>query len=1084
MNFNDRFYPTPLGQLLSLILKQLEKGEVLGLTKELFFEPKQDDFFNLEYLGKKLDNPIGVAAGPQTQLAQNIVISWLVGARFIELKTVQTLDELEVSKPCIDMQDEGYNCEWSQELKINKAFDEYLNAWIIIHILKDKLGYNNIGTIFNMSVGYDLQGIMKPNVQWFFNKMNDATAELNNKIAEIENIYPNVKNLNIPAQISDNITLSTMHGCPPEEVEQIANYLIKERKLNTTIKLNPTLLGSEKVHEILRNSGFKTNVPFAAFEHDLKYEDALGIITRLSELAKQNEVFFGIKLTNTLESTNNKDVFGKENAMMYMSGKALHPISINLAKKIQSDFIGELPISFSGGADAFNIADVVSCGLKPITVSTDLLKPGGYGRLHQYVDNLRKEAKGAKTTAEYINQKAGNKFDNFKLNALENLHVYADKVLISSLYKREGYKLPSIKTNKALDKFDCISAPCMTTCPTNQNVPQYMFFTQIGNAEKALKTVLDDNPFPTVTGYICDHICQQKCTRINYDSSVNIRDVKRFISETATYIKPHVQDLPNKAKVAIIGAGPGGLSAAYYLLIHGFEVEIFERNEKSGGMLSNALPTFRLPDEQIDIDIKHITELGVKINYEFDVDFQKFEKLKENFEYIFVAPGAQASLKINTFDFEIPGVYDPIRFFYKIRNGYAKDIGKKVAIVGGGNTAMDAARIAKRLVGKDGEVYIFYRRTKEFMPADYKEMLETVEEGVKIIELVDPEEVITDGRKVTGLKLIRTQLVRDENGGRPRPVNIPGSSFEMEIDAVIPALGQENDFMFLHEKDYRKREIPFTRFDNIFIGGDAVRGAASAIKAISDGKKTAYEIIKRKNPDFEPEKFKFKKEVSVAELKVKKATRIEPVLQEETPLSERDNFKLISKTYTAEQAKAEADRCLLCDEICDVCVSVCPNLANQSYNVEPLCVNLEKITIIGQRQTLVFDQKMEITQNRQTYNIADWCNECGNCATFCPTSGKPYLDKPKVHLTKDSFSQSPFGYFIENNDEVKLVKYKDGFNTHRLKVGDGFISYENEKVQVDFDENFKVLDFHIKKVQEEILLRTAFDMYVLSHITN
>ena len=229
MSFNDKFYPTPLSKLLPIILKQLNNKEVLGLTSELFFKPQTTDFFKMNYLGHKLDNPIGVAAGPQTQLAQNIIVAWLAGARFIELKTIQTLDELNISKPCIDMQDEGYNCEWSQELKIHQAFNEYLNAWIIIHILADKLNFDKIGTIFNMSVGYDLQGIMKPNVQWFFDKMTDASNELAHKIELIKNIYPNIINLNIPAQITDNITLSTMHGCPPDEIEQIAEYLIKEK---------------------------------------------------------------------------------------------------------------------------------------------------------------------------------------------------------------------------------------------------------------------------------------------------------------------------------------------------------------------------------------------------------------------------------------------------------------------------------------------------------------------------------------------------------------------------------------------------------------------------------------------------------------------------------------------------------------------------------------------------------------------------------------------------------------------------------------------------------------------------------------
>ncbi len=1081
MLFNDKFYPTKLDKLVSIFLKQISENEVLGIPKALFFKAANNDFYKLDYLNKKIDNPIGVAAGPQTQLAQNIVTAWLLGARFIELKTVQTLDELEVSKPCIDMQDEGYNCEWSQELKIKEAFNEYLNAWIIIHILADKLGFDNTGMIFNMSVGYDLKGIMQPNVQWFLDKMNNCSEELNAKIKEIKNIYPKIENLKIPSQISDNITLSTMHGCPPDEIEQIASYLISERKINTNIKLNPTLLGSEMIHKILLQNGFKTNVPFSAFEHDLKYPDALKIIRNLLKLSAENNVFFGIKLTNTLESTNNKDIFDKKNEMMYMSGKALHPISINIAKKIQNEFNGELNISFSGGADAFNIADIISCGLKPVTVSSDLLKPGGYGRLKQYFDNLKQEAENSKNIEDFINKKNLNKHKNSKLNALDNLNRYAEEVLMSESFKKESFHEPSIKINRELTKFDCIEAPCKFTCPTNQNIPQYMYLLQKNENQKALEIILQDNPFPAVTGYICDHICQEKCTRINYDKPLNIRDIKRFIADNTKHQKTQINKNLITSKVAVIGAGPAGLSAAYYLSKYGFKVEIFESKPNPGGMLANAIPKFRLPDEKIEIDINNILELGVKINYKQEVDSNKFDELRKNFEFIFVAAGMQASLKVDIYDFNISGVYDPLKFFYKIRNDYNKDIGKKVAVIGGGNTAMDAARVAKRLVGKNGQVYILYRRTKEFMPANYEEIVETINEGVKIVELVEPEELITEKGKLVGIKLIRTTLVETE-AGRPKPIKNPDTSFEMEIDSVIPALGQQKDFSFLNAPDFKNKTIPFTNIENIFIGGDAVRGAASAIKAIADGKNTAFEIIKRKNPDFKVEKTEIKKQISYTDLKIKRALRTAPVKMKELNFDERFNFNQINETYNFEQAKKEAERCLLCDELCDICVSVCPNMANQSYEVEPLKVKLDKIVIVGQRQTQVFDVELEIKQKKQTYNIADWCNECGNCATFCPSSGKPYLDKPKVHLSNESFIQSPFGYFITKHNDETLVKFKDGFLIHKLTVSKELVTYENDCINVDFDKNFNILDFSIKRVKEEILLRNAFEMFVVSHI--
>ncbi len=226
---SDKFYPIEIKQLLQLVLNELNNHKsIFGIPNELFFNPNKNLQYKTKQFNQTIDTPIGVAAGPHSQMAQNIIGAWLMGARYIELKTIQTLDELEVSKPCIDMQDEGYNCEWSQELKINESFNEYLNAWIIIHILNHKLKFGKTpGTIFNMSVGYNLEGILKDNVQWFFSKMNSCTNELEVKINEIKGIYPEIESIQIPSQLSNNITLSTMHGCPANEIEAIAGYLLR-----------------------------------------------------------------------------------------------------------------------------------------------------------------------------------------------------------------------------------------------------------------------------------------------------------------------------------------------------------------------------------------------------------------------------------------------------------------------------------------------------------------------------------------------------------------------------------------------------------------------------------------------------------------------------------------------------------------------------------------------------------------------------------------------------------------------------------------------------------------------------------------
>ena len=271
---SDRFHPVPIGPLARLLKEDYEtRHEMLGIPKALFWDPKEP-LLHTGIFGKTLETPLGVAAGPHTQLAGNIVAAWLVGARFIELKTIQTLDELDVAKPCIDAEDLTFNCEWSQELRLEQSLDEYIKAWVLLHTLRKKL-WGELdpaapGFVFNMSVGYDLEGILNPNVTRFLEGMADATTRIRELQEELAEILPEAAQVEIPPTLSDNVTLSTMHGCPPEEIEQIAHHLLTKRKVHTTVKMNPTLLGPDLLRALLnQQAGFsEVDVPDAAFEHD------------------------------------------------------------------------------------------------------------------------------------------------------------------------------------------------------------------------------------------------------------------------------------------------------------------------------------------------------------------------------------------------------------------------------------------------------------------------------------------------------------------------------------------------------------------------------------------------------------------------------------------------------------------------------------------------------------------------------------------------------------------------------------------------------------------------------------------------
>ena len=324
-------------RLLRWILEDLNRGSALGIVKDLFFIPQQDDPFRLQRYGVTLENPLGAAAGPHTQMAQNIVAAWLCGARYMELKTVQVLDQISVTKPCIDMRDEGYNCEWSQELTLEQSYEEYLKAWVLIHVLHDRLGFAGApGVIFNMSAGYSMEGILSPGVQNFLNRMQNCGDDVRAMQSRLAAVHPRAAQLDIPGCMSDSLTISCMHGCPPEEVEKISLYFIQQRRLNTTLKMNPTLLGAERVRGILNESlGYETTVPDIAFEHDISYETALRIVRNCCSAASDLGLTFSVKLTNTLETLNSGQCLPEKENMVYMSGRALYPISIAVAEKLQ-----------------------------------------------------------------------------------------------------------------------------------------------------------------------------------------------------------------------------------------------------------------------------------------------------------------------------------------------------------------------------------------------------------------------------------------------------------------------------------------------------------------------------------------------------------------------------------------------------------------------------------------------------------------------------------------------------------------------------------------------------------------------------
>ncbi|MCF7794514.1 MAG: putative selenate reductase subunit YgfK, partial [Candidatus Cloacimonetes bacterium] len=639
---SDIMIPVKFEKLLHWILEEYKKEKtIFGIHEEKFYKKHDKSFITI--FGEKCETALGPAAGPHTQQTPNIVAAYLTGSRFFELKTVQILDELDIEKPCIEATDEGYNTEWSTELTVPQAYEEYLKGWFLIHVVNKMFGLSRLDErafIFNTSVGYDLAGIKQKKVDDFIENLKDASkhpvfreCETVLKKAISTGDIPGINDPDfvetISPNISNSITLSTMHGCPPEDQEAICKYLMKEKKLHTFLKMNPTLHGYEYVKNAFAKLGYDhITLKEESFTHDMQWKPAVKMLDVLIPFAKEQGVEFGAKLSNTLAVVNDQRMLPTDE--MYMSGRALFPLTINLAKKLSHQYNGKLPISYAGGANYFNAKELFEIGIRPITIATDILKPGGYTKLSQLAYLLDDEMK----------QPVKDRIDLSKLDEL------AKNALESPIYKMETKSQIPMKIDKKLEMMKCFIAPCKEACPINQDVPEYIRLIGEERYLEAYELILSKNPLPHITGFICDHQCMFKCVRNDYEEPVLIRELKRVAAEkgfSKYMIKMKTDVKPIDIKVAIIGAGPAGLSSAHFLARAGFDVTVFDRTDKPGGTVIHTIPGFRIPKWAIDNDIELIKRMGVKFKFNADEDINIANLKADGFKYINLAIGAWKS---------------------------------------------------------------------------------------------------------------------------------------------------------------------------------------------------------------------------------------------------------------------------------------------------------------------------------------------------------------------------------------------------------------------------------------------------------
>lgn len=490
--------PLPFADLVKRMLHEIETSQaIFDLPVRKWHVPDPEMDFSAPHFGRTASTPVGPAAGPHTQLAQNIVLAWLAGSRIIELKTVQVNDRLEIPRPCIHVPNIGYNVEWSQELRVRESLMEYAKAAYLIEILKQTRAFgvfptdHGLDTVFDISVGYDLEGIRGEKVTGFIHGMKKPAALFDELRGELPADVARYRDLDLPEFISDCVTLSTFHGCPADQIEGISRYLLEELGLHTIVKLNPTLLGFDRVNELLVDELGYTHLSLRreAFDVDLQYEDGLDIMRRLRPVAENLGSTIGAKFTNTLVVENDLAIFPTQSdAYMYVSGPPLHVISMNLMQRFREDLGFEFPVSFSAGVDVKNFPGAVACGMVPVTTCTDLLRQGGFGRLPGYLRALGNEMKkvGAKTRADFVMDAHGHReaaltsADELGLEgAARALHATRvagrlnGREIVPTLASNKRYhasansKTPrNIESTLAL--YDCINCDlCVSACPND-----------------------------------------------------------------------------------------------------------------------------------------------------------------------------------------------------------------------------------------------------------------------------------------------------------------------------------------------------------------------------------------------------------------------------------------------------------------------------------------------------------------------------------------------------------------------------------------------------------------------------------------
>ncbi len=862
--------PLSFEKLMGMMLEEYRaEGSIFGVK----------DFYKagrarLPIFGMRIENPVGPGAGPVTQTAQGIIAAYLAGARFFELKTVAAETEAS-SKPSTSIGDRTFSSEHPAELPLAESFGEYVKAWYAIKLISTafELGVPE-GFVFNMSVSGNLSDLQSEKLNSFIEGLK--SAEYTNVWRECENwARAHMDELDgidgtylsdISPRVSASVVYAPKEGMTAAEIEEAAAYLIEEKRLHTFVRLSPDLLGYYSIRGILDINGYEDiEISKERMDSGAAYEDLKPVFNRLQSKADAKRLEFGVKVSDGLivEKAKDMPVAGGR-----LTGRALFPIAFSLAEKIANDFGGGLRICFAGGADYFTAAKLFNAGIWPITVVSDMIRPGGLARFKQMAEDVSK--------CDYA------QFSGILTSDLPDIEK---EVYSGGRYKNKDTAAPK-KAAGPIPHINCTKAQCRAVCPIGADIPLITRLIKNGKSLDALRVITQRNPMPFTVETLCSHPCTEGCARRFYEGALNIREENYKAAKNACFDLLDETELKSGAgtKIAVIGCGVAGLSCACFLAKQGAKVTIFDKEYRPGGLITKCAPKFRIADSDIEWDATLIQALGIEM--ELGVEVTSLNELREQgFEKIVLAIGAGKERHLKFAFGKTTPALDFLADFKKNPEELEETVMGNIVVIGGGHTAVAAARCAKKLASVD-RVTLVYERPAREMTANMDEINALKKEGIFV-----SDNLIPTGIRGGQLYCHVAKLGEPDEKTGIRPVVDTGAKDKIPADIAINACGEEVDDTLFEEIDSA----------TYLVGNAAFNRTGDIAEVVADAQRLCKKIANAHYDKYVPDN----------------------EIEDHSFLEKRGKLCADCKKC------AEGDRCLECDSVCNFCAEVCPNRANR-----------------------------------------------------------------------------------------------------------------------------------------------------------